>query len=300
MVYNYNENERLSKADAIKGDKMVKNAKKEKIDKDEDFLKFLGTAGARFVVSRQLRASGGLWLSLGGEKILIDPGPGSLVRCFSSRPKLDPRTLNGVILTHRHIDHSNDVNVIIEAMTEGGKNRKGFLFAPRDAFAPPDAVVQSYICSFLEQIEYLEEGKRLHRSFFTLEIPVRHQHPVETYGLRFLWPYGSLSLIADTAFFPDLIEHYSGSDILILNVVIFQDHVNHNIYHLNLSQAEEIIKGISPKVAILTHFGMTMLQQKPHLLAQNLQGRLGIEVIAAADGFTFPLKKIREKSGQVF
>ncbi|HAP31749.1 MAG TPA: hypothetical protein DCQ14_01645 [Firmicutes bacterium] len=43
-----------------------------------DFIKFLGTAGARFVVSRQLRASGGIWFALGGEQILVDPGPGSL------------------------------------------------------------------------------------------------------------------------------------------------------------------------------------------------------------------------------
>lgn len=275
-------------------------AKNNEVKKGQDFLKFLGTAGARFVVSRQLRASGGLWLSLGGEEILIDPGPGSLVRCFSSRPKLDPSKLNGVILTHRHLDHSNDVNIIIEAMTEGGKNRKGYLFAPRDAFAPPDAVVQSYVCSFLERIEYLEEGKKIHRPSFILEMPVRHKHPVETYGLRFLLPYGSLSLIADTAFFPALIDHYRGSDILILNVVIFQEHVDRNICHLNFNQAAEIIKGVSPKVAILTHFGMTMLRQKPYLLARNLQEKLGIKVIAASDGLAFSLENIKERSAEGF
>ena len=42
------------------------------------FIKFLGTAGARFVVMKQLRASGGVWLSLGKTNLYIDPGPGAL------------------------------------------------------------------------------------------------------------------------------------------------------------------------------------------------------------------------------
>ena len=87
-------------------------------------IKFLGTGGGRFVVSKQLRKSGGIWISLDNTNILIDPGPGSLINSLSSKPKLNPRELDGVILSHRHIDHSNDVNIIIEAMTNGGWDKK--------------------------------------------------------------------------------------------------------------------------------------------------------------------------------
>ncbi|HHT9154100.1 MAG TPA: hypothetical protein ACFYEM_11335, partial [Candidatus Hypogeohydataceae bacterium YC40] len=61
---------------------------------ETNFIKFLGTAGARFVVSTQLRASGGIWFSLDGVNIIGDPGPGCLVRCTSSRPKMNPARLN--------------------------------------------------------------------------------------------------------------------------------------------------------------------------------------------------------------
>ncbi len=258
----------------------------------DDFIKFLGTAGARFVVSKQLRASGGLWFSLGKEAILVDPGPGSLFRCFSSRPKLDPSTLSGIILTHRHLDHSNDVNVMIEAMTCGGRNKRGFLYAPGDAFNAPDPVVQIYVREFLGEIGYLEEGKKIDRTSFSILASLKHQHPVETYGLKFYLPYGCISLISDTAFFPGLIDYYKDADLLIINVVIFQDHVNKNIYHLNLNQAKELIKGIKPRAAILTHFGMTMLQNKPYLLARNLEEELGIRVLAAADGLKIEMANL--------
>lgn len=67
---------------------------------DSGFLKFLGTARARFVVAKQLRASGGVFLSAHGESLIIDPGLGTLVQCASSRPAIDASTLSGVSLTH--------------------------------------------------------------------------------------------------------------------------------------------------------------------------------------------------------
>ena len=79
-------------------------------------IKFLGTAGARFVVTKQLRKSGGLWIKLDDTNVLIDPGPGSLVNCLSSRPKLDPKDLDGIILTHRHIDQAHGQENLHEAM----------------------------------------------------------------------------------------------------------------------------------------------------------------------------------------
>ena len=44
-----------------------------------NMIKFLGTAGARFAVTRQIRKSGGIWLSLDNTNLLLDPGPGSLI-----------------------------------------------------------------------------------------------------------------------------------------------------------------------------------------------------------------------------
>jgi ribonuclease BN (tRNA processing enzyme) len=74
-----------------------------------DTITFLGTAGARFVVARQFLASGGAWLNLGNTQILLDPGPGSLVQ--AAKRNFDPTKLEAIILSHRHLDHSGDINI---------------------------------------------------------------------------------------------------------------------------------------------------------------------------------------------
>ncbi len=268
---------------------MVRKRKKEK---QGDFIKFLGTAGARFVMIKQLRASGGIWVSYKGTNVLIDPGPGSIVRAAASIPKLDPSKLDGIILTHRHLDHSGDINVMIEAMTEGGFKKRGVVFCPADAIGE-DSVILNHEVNFPEKIEILEANKNYRVGDFEFMTSMRHIHPVETYGLKFSLnavPQNAgkinnitVSLLTDTKYFNELIDFYK-TDILIISVVFFEPRPG--IDHLNFSDVESLIREIKPKKAILTHFGMTMLAAKPHIQAEALTKKLGIEVVAAYDGMT--------------
>src|SRR4030042_6294889 len=116
-----------------------------------DFIKFLGTSGARFVMIKQLRASGGIWISYKGTHLLIDPGPGSIVRCATSKPRLDATKLDGIIITHRHLDHVGDINVMIEAMTEGGFKKRGGVYCPADALEE-DKIILKHVIDFPEKI----------------------------------------------------------------------------------------------------------------------------------------------------
>lgn len=261
---------------------MVKGkvAKKEK--EETDFLKFLGTSGARFVMIRQLRASGGLWVSSAGTNVLIDPGPGSLVKCASSRPKLDPSKLDAIILTHRHLDHAGDINVMIEAMTEGGFKKKGAVFCPQDALGD-DSVILRHVLSFPERIEILNARTSYKAGGFEFDTSMRHIHPVETYGLKFLINKTRISLLTDTRYFPDLKTFYD-AEMLIVNVVFNEPRPG--IDHLSLADTEVLLREIRPKIAILTHFGMTMIKAKPHLVAEKLSKSLSMDVISAYDGLT--------------
>ena len=251
-------------------------------------IKFLGTAGARFVVTRQFRASGGIWLTLDETNVMIDPGPGSLVRCISSKPKLNPLDLDGIILTHKHIDHSNDINIMIEAMTNGGFKKKGVVFAPSDAIED-DPVILKYFRNHVEKIEILKEKQNYKIGNITFSIPVRHHHRVETYGLNIYGKEISISIISDTKYFKGLESYYKG-DILIINVVLFKE--KPEIDHLSLPDAEKILSINKPKLGILSHFGMTMIKSKPWDIAEKLTKKLGVKVIAASDGLDLDLDKI--------
>lgn len=255
-----------------------------------NFIKFLGTAGARFVVTKQLRASGGVWLSLKNRNIYIDPGPGALVKCLSSKPKLEPSQLDAIILTHKHIDHSNDVNIMIEAMTEGGFKKKGVLFAPQDALEN-DPVVFQYIRKALERIEILKEGKSYKVGEVSFSTPIRHKHPVETYGLVFDYNSKKIAFIVDTLYFEELSRVYK-SDLLIMNVMRYKPHESGEVEHLCLDDGINLIKKIKPKVSVLTHFGMTMIKNKPWEIAEKLEKELKTKVIAASDGLTLNLEEI--------
>jgi phosphoribosyl 1,2-cyclic phosphodiesterase len=257
---------------------------------DENFVKFLGTAGARFVVMRQLRASGGLWFRLDGISFLVDPGPGTLVRATASKPKLDPADLSAIILSHRHLDHSNDVNIMIEAMTNGGFAPKGLLIAPEDALTGDEPIVFRYLRSFLSRIEVMKEGGKYELPPIVIETPVRHHHQGMTYGLNISYSGGTISYIPDTLFFPELTRHYRGNTLIINTVRLKPNPPDKpGIMHLNLEDAKRIIAEVKPDRAVLTHFGMTMIRAKPWQIAEKLSEELGIKVIAAGDGLKLPL-----------
>lgn len=252
-----------------------------------DTITFLGTAGARFVVARQLLASGGAWLRLGTTQILLDPGPGSLVQ--AARGKLDPTKLEAIILSHRHLDHSGDINIMIEAMTDGGTRKHGVVFVPGDALNQ-DPVILSYLQSYPQDIQLLTEGGSYVVKDVSFVTPIRHRHPVETYGFIFRTPRHTVSWITDTRYFDDLADHYSG-ELLIINVVRLSPGAP--VDHLSLPEAKSIIEGVRPRMAILTHFGMTMWRAKPWELAAGLSEETGVPVLAARDGLTFNLAQLK-------
>jgi ribonuclease BN (tRNA processing enzyme) len=252
----------------------------------ENTITFLGTAGARIMVANQIQASGGLWLNLNGTEILMDPGPGSIVQ--STKRNLRAYKLKAIILSHRHLDHSGDLNVMVEAMTQGGFEPRGKVFLPADALGP-EPVLFSYLIDYLDSVEILKAGKSYTAGDVSFSTPIRHKHLVETYGIKFKAGERSFSYIADSRFFDGLIESYK-SELIIINVVFVKP--KDGIDHLSIGDAEKIINGIKPKAAILNHFGMSIWKAHPWELADDLSQKTGTKVLAARDGMVFDLNTL--------
>lgn len=244
---------------------------------------FLGTGGARFVVAHQVRASGGMWMRFGDTQIHVDPGPGALVRALSQMPPCVPNDLSALILSHKHLDHSNDINIMIEAMTSGGFRRRGVLLAPPDALQG-EPVVFPYAQRFVERIEPLHERSGPYRvndvEIFT---SIEHIHAVQTYGLHFRYAGTTVSYLPCGRYFDGLAEDYAAHnpDVLIINVLRFRDSMD--VDHLTFDDAHRIIARVRPKVVVLSHFGTKMLEADPPQLARRLEAEFGIRAIAAYD-----------------
>jgi len=249
-----------------------------------DRLVFLGTAGARYAAFGFLRQAGGLYFGFENSFLHLDPGPGAFVHAH--RKGIDPHWTEVVLLSHRHLDHCADANHILEAMTLGGKRKRGVLMCPSDA-VEEDPVVLEFVRNHLKEVAKVGEG--FSRAFGSWEVifPIKNIHGVETYGAKFRYKGLTLSYTSDTRFFEGLVDVYGGSNLLILNTTMLKK--NPLIDHLSAEEAEVLIAEIKPDLAVLTHFGRTMLSAKPWEVARKIGERTGIRTVAAYDNMVLDL-----------
>ena len=240
----------------------------------------MGTAGARFMVAKQVAASGGLFLEDGDARISLDPGPGAVVQY--ARRQVDLTTLDAVVLSHRHLDHSGDVNVMLEAMTDGGFQHRGRLYCPSDAL-DDDPVVLRYVRRFPREIVRLAPESTYSVNGLTFTTSARHVHQAETYGFRF---GEKLGWITDSQYYDGIAEQHR-AEVMVIHTVLLQCHSG--LPHLCVDDVERILREAKPRLAFLTHYGMTVWRADPAAIAAGLSQRTGVDVRAATDGLSIEL-----------
>jgi ribonuclease BN (tRNA processing enzyme) len=72
--------------------------------------------------------------------------------------------------------------------------------------------------------------------------------------------------------------------VLIVNVLFYREGIRAD--HLTFDDARALVRGIGPKVVVMTHFGTSMLERDPAQLATQLEDELGVRAFAAYDGWT--------------
>ena len=244
-------------------------------------LWLLGTGGGRFATIFQERATGGVYLS-DGVRIHIDPGPGSLVQM--RRAHLDPTKTDAVLVSHCHPDHYTDAEILVEAMTNGAKVKRGTLAGARsvlegsDGFGPAISV---YHKSKVETVRPLVPGDRL--SVGSVEVvatPASHSDPT-TVGFRIRTSRGEVGYVPDTALADAVVEANKGVRVLIVPLTRpLRARIEH---HLCTEDAAELVAGVAPEMAVLNHFGLKMLREDPDVQAQYIEKRSGVRTIVGAD-----------------
>ena len=244
---------------------------------------FLGTGGDPFVVGKQLRASGGIILQVNDNQFHIDPGPGSLI--MSKECGVNLRANTAVLVSHNHLYHCNDINAVIDAMTYSGFDKKGVLIANSTVVNGTEkypASLMPYYRECLERFIVLAPGQRVGiNDVEILALNAKHSEPA-TIGFKFFTPQFTLSYSSDTKYSAEVAEGYKNSNVLILNIT--NPGKGESGDSLCVEDAVKIIKAVNPRLAIITHFGIKMLEADPLYVAREIQKETGVQIIAAKDG----------------
>jgi ribonuclease BN (tRNA processing enzyme) len=271
-------------------------------------LFFLGTGGGRINVVKQFRSTAGFIID-GSSRIYVDPGPGAIFQAKKFRFNLEK--IDVLFISHPHLDHVNDAQVVIEAMTHLTRKRRGFLVAEEivlrgsrireratgltvdiiGSLTPFKPKYETYIPSISPYHKSLLEGvftitpnkeveiERLKSKIKFKGTLARHDCP--TTGFVVEIDGKKIGYTADTEYFEGVGEQYKGCDALVVNILrVTKPWAG----HLYKDSAIKLLKEAMPKKTFLTRFGGEYLRIPAIKVAKEIQQQTGIETIATYDG----------------
>jgi ribonuclease BN (tRNA processing enzyme) len=222
-------------------------------------------------------AASGYLVDLGDMRIWLDAGGGTWVRLLET---VDFKDVDGVILTHRHPDHTIDLFQLFHARQYGGSEPMD----PIPLWAPSETVDR--ILAFTSQVDEAFDlrcvdpndkveigGAKV--SFFDMA------HPPETLGVRIERDAGVFAYSADTGPEFDVEGLVGGTDVFLCEAT-YQGGDRLWEGHLSADQAAAAaIRGGAGKL-VLTHLPPT--RDLDISLEEATKGADGIEVQLAVDG----------------
>lgn len=222
-------------------------------------------------------------MQVGEDQFHIDPGPGSLASAKDAGINL--RATTALLVTHNHLNHCNDINAVIDAMTYSGFDRKSVLVSNRTVITGrqnEEPFLHKRYRDFLERFIALDAGKKVGiNDVEIVALKAKHSDP-SAIGFKFITPEYTLSYSGDTMYSVEAIETYENSSVLILNVPCLKKEENR--YNLCKEDAIKIIKAVKPRLAIITHFGANFIKADPLYEVRDIQKETNTQVIAATDG----------------
>lgn len=250
----------------------------------KDAIIFLGTGGDAIVVGKQLRASGGIVLRFGNNQFHLDPGPGALVRAHQFG--VNPRETTAIMLSHGHLNHAADVNVMISAMTYSGIDKHGVLVCDEESLNGSDEeypVISKYHRRFVERFIALKPNMKIGINEVNI-VSTTAKHTNSSIGYKFFTDKFTVSYTGDTDYCKELVDEHKGSDVMIINCKLPFGISEKG--HLNSEDVVKLLKKTNPKLAILTGFGVKLLEANPIYEVREIQKLSGVQVVAAKDGMS--------------
>lgn len=253
-------------------------------------LIFLGTGGGKNVTARQARRTGGIFLELNNKKIIIDPGPGTLVHANSL--KLHPENWNIVLLSHIHPDHSTDVNIILDCI--GNNKKKPVLITNRECIRGDrkEFPCVSKYHQDMSEIYEMKDGKSV--KIDGMEITAVHaEHYSPTIGFV-IRSEKTIGYTSDGPYYEGQEKNFENCDLIIFNVLGPMGTKIDKKKHMHVECAIKLLKKLKkkPKLAVITHFSFWMLKANVYRQAKIIEKETGVKIVAAEDFMTIDLDKM--------
>ncbi|HDN50539.1 MAG: MBL fold metallo-hydrolase [Thermoplasmata archaeon] len=245
-------------------------------------ITFIGTGGGRFATIFQKRATGGIYIADKGLLMHVDPGPGALVRALDL--DIDPTQTDVIFVSHAHPDHYNDAEILVEAMTLGGKNKRGMLIGSESVINGTHdyRALSAYHKKIAKEVKVVQPGDTiLLKDWYEMHITPALHSDESTVGFQLKLEHGAVSYTSDTQLFDGLVEAHKGARVLI---ACLTRPLNGKIpFHMSAEEVAELVKAVEPELAILTHLGLKVIVDVNNQ-ANWITKESGVPTIAAFDG----------------
>ncbi len=252
---------------------------------------FLGTGGGRFAMITQKARTGGVRIFSEKVNMHIDPGPGALI--YSLELGLNPQKINAILISHSHLDHTNDAGLLIEAMTRGGRTKRGILAASHSVLEGNeicDRAISKYHRQLPERVIEAEVGTNFRAGDLAVKVGKAVHADPDTVGFRFeTRDAGAFGYLPDSEYFEGLSDFYRDVRLLILSVLRPSGQPWKG--HMTTDEAARIAEEIKPETLVITHFGMLMLMRSPNREAKIIEEKTGVPTIAAKYGMHITMKE---------
>ena len=237
------------------------------------------------MLATQERKTGGMLFDLDKVKFIVDPGPGSLVNAVSIG--IDPSKLNGVIVSHIHIDHCTDANVYLDCIEEP------FLIAEEHCIREKKQTKADFdyfpcITAYHQKkskVHAVKPGDVVDIGVKIRAIKMKHYEP--TVGFRITAGNVDVGYVSDGAYYKGLEKGYDGCKILIFNVIVPKGQTAKVDTYMSVDGMISFLNGLSvkPKLVVLTHLNSWMMRSNLWKQEKILQEATKIKNIIHAEDF---------------
>jgi len=198
-----------------------------------------------------------------------------------------------LLVSHNHPDHYGDAEVFLEGMTHGTIQRRGTLVAARSVLSGNEATepsISRYHQSLVSELIAARPGDHHQAEGIGVQVAKALHTDPDAVGYVLEFPrIGRIGYTSDTEFFDGIADPYRGVRLLILCVMRPRGAPLRG--HLSTEDAEVIVSSAKPGMAVLTHFGMRMLNENPSVQARYVQDATGIKTVAGFDGMVASLEQ---------